>query len=268
MSAGAWFDYRQKRKRDWRGWNWNRIAERIPTRARDAVVVGFFGAEAHDIREAEKRGFRRENLISIERVEDAAKHARRNGANVFLGECDDFLEAWDDRVQVDAILLDFCGSMTFKQLATARHVATWPGLKPWGVIAANLLAGHEENLGLCKKVVREYGAASFESHRGAMFHASVNMWSWVEACRALGISEQELARRALDRLPSMPHKAAKPAIFSYLSQVGAGRSNRFDSVVFNRWFAFASSPGRRDPSPARMSIAALRAWRTRRLAAS
>ena len=109
-NAGAIKDYNDPIKRQWRGWVWNRIADRVKA-TRDTTILYLLGPtpRENDVAEALKRGYAEYNLIGVDNYKPNVMQARKDHLLAIHGDLDCVVAAWPEDWKVDAIIGDFCG---------------------------------------------------------------------------------------------------------------------------------------------------------------
>jgi hypothetical protein len=132
-------------KQTWRGWQWNRIAERIPKhKRRDAVVVYLVGPDDEDRECAKKKGFSNRNLIAIDIDNDNCRRVRDRGGVAVPGNLADLVYMWPSHTPLAGVVADFtCGhnaSAIDFSVALATSYAVGPASS---VVAVNLLRGRD-----------------------------------------------------------------------------------------------------------------------------
>lgn len=204
-------DYDFGNKRQWRRWLWNRVESHIPpARRAKAVVLFLAGSNALDIEYGERKGFRRQNFIAVERDRSALCLLRASGVLTVDGDFGDSLLCWPDERQISVVIGDFCCGLEQKLLQKIIAASTRPPARN-AVMAFNFLRG------------RDPSSAAFRAqipfkHRGAhMFMAFAHAIS-----KTAGQRDKE---RALDLL----YETAAIDLYEYKSTAG---SQYFDSIVF------------------------------------
>ena len=140
MIDGSTKDYTFAQKRHWRGWLWNRIAERV--RPKDSLVIGLFGADGLDVGEALVRGFDQGNLIAIERDRRAALKLRRNGITTIHSSTSRVFHAWRNDPAWNVAVLDFTSDVSREVFMTIRSACFLRSAMPGtAVVAINMLRG-------------------------------------------------------------------------------------------------------------------------------
>jgi hypothetical protein len=266
--SGAAKDYDFGRKNGWRRWAWNRIAERLPVPAREAVVLYLAAPSDLDRIEAVRRGVRPDNLIAIERDKSALQSLRRRGVLCIDGELVDVLNSWT-RLEVHAVVADMCGGLDIR---FAHGFANWfnyrDPFKP-AVWAMNFLRGRDASSSNVRETLRDPRDENpFAKHRGMlMLHAAWEQFQVAQGLRSADglCHDQEVSMRVADWFM----RETRPAFNSYAS----GRL-RFDSVVLGP--AYLRVPAnqahddaaerKRTAGSAAKRIAAVLAHRTRRAA--
>lgn len=100
--------YRNGQKKNWRGWQWNRIVERLAVPVEEALCLYLCGPEDLDREKALSKGFRSENLIAVDLEQVNIDHVRDSGG---LGICHDLgalIREWPADWPLDVIVADYC----------------------------------------------------------------------------------------------------------------------------------------------------------------
>lgn len=234
MSAASKDFYGNDQKRHWRGWQHNRICERIPaSRRREATVIYLPGPEDRDRQSLLAKGFIDDNLIAVDRDASAVNLVRKSGGIAVRAELLDVLYQWNSMYQVDAIIADlFCGLSEASEhlgMVLSGCDATHGGT----VVCMNLMRGRDGIGGQMSRILRD--------HSGVLppgippEHRGYQLW------RRLLHHEREMWG-ALGRLPFWEKSAnafeihASPVFGSYRSE----RGMYFDSIVFTAPWAIAT----------------------------
>lgn len=259
--------YDAKAKRDWRGWQWNRIAERLAVPVENATVLYLCGPDDIDREKAVARGFRNENLIAIDIVRANIVRARNAGGFGIAHDFLDVLWAWPDEWPIDVIVADWCSGFTGGALTFLQALFFSPASAN-AVVAVNLMRGRDASsnelrahatamLRAMPQIPRSFfsGVNDIAKHRGLHFAVwATNAWHSRCGSKMLGLEESARLTNAY---------LASAAFMSYTS---SGRTG-FDTAVFN-WpgvhARFRQKTLDIGPSTARRKIAALRAIRTMR----
>lgn len=164
--SGAERDYKFGNKNNWRRWLWNRIRERLSIPPSEATVVYLAGAQNLDAEEAIRRGFRRENLIAIDKDQDIVRQLRQNGSLAL--QADITIAAWAINRPVHVLLMDFCSGLE-AHIADYAH-ALLAKKTLWNcVVATNLLRGRDASSTRLRQAFSECGKHRSEILRTEMF---------------------------------------------------------------------------------------------------
>ncbi len=103
--------YANGTKQTWRGWQWNRIAERIPKDKRaTATCVYLIGPDDFDRHHALRAGFRNRNIIGVDVDVSNVNRVKRSGGVAIDGVLSDLVAMWPSDLPLDVIAADFtCG---------------------------------------------------------------------------------------------------------------------------------------------------------------
>ncbi len=119
--------YSGGRKTTWRGWCWNRVAERVtPYDRKNAVVVCLAGPQNRDRCEAISRGFGDHNVIAVDISDRCVDSARLDGGLAIKGDLRQVLDEITARLPVTVVVADLmCGlNERVKELIRFRG-GTW-----------------------------------------------------------------------------------------------------------------------------------------------
>jgi len=124
-------EYTAGSKKNWRGWEWNRIVERLMVPVEDALVLYLCGPDDLDRKKALEKGFRPENLIAVDLLEDNVRKVRNAGG---IGISHDFgalVREWPADWPIDVIVADFCKGFDRYIARFGLDLLTSPGVSPW-----------------------------------------------------------------------------------------------------------------------------------------
>lgn len=269
--SGAVMNYDFGQKRHWRRWLWNRIAERAPAK-RDGLVLYLPGEQDLDRPIAMTHGFRPGNLIGIE-INAGVRRRLREKGNLVVGA--DFVSTvWAGAMsrRVDVVYADFCRGLHVDLMTQAWLWLANPAFNQT-VFAFNLLCGRERE----PEIGQMRALAETPDRAYILAQFLCNAWATID------IPDEELADEAsagaalcLKRTEEML-AASDAATMSYRSASG----QRFDSLVMRnplgilwegnarRYKQTILSRALERPGiqRAKLSLAAVMAHRTRRLAA-
>jgi hypothetical protein len=103
-------EYRADQKNAWRGWQWNRIVERLTVPVEDATVLYLCGPEDIDREKALRLGFTNENLIAVDVDEESIRRVRASGGLGIAHDLTELVESWPREWPIDVVVADFhCG---------------------------------------------------------------------------------------------------------------------------------------------------------------
>ena len=142
MSSQGLAEYRAKQKKDWRGWQWNRIVERLYVPVEDAVVLYLCGPEDLDRKKALERGFRNENLIAVDFSEENVKRVRAGGGLAICHDLDELLHSWPPNWTVDVIVADYCSGLNKATMGLIHSLFLTRSLD-CSVVSVNLMRGRD-----------------------------------------------------------------------------------------------------------------------------
>lgn len=140
--SGAVMNYDFGPKRHWRRWVWNRIVERLSVPPREAVCLYLPGSTDFDRPIALSKGFRPENLIGIEKVEEALLEMRSRGVLAARGNFEDCVFASAKNRRIDVVFGDFCSGLMRNLPRVAFVWNLHPNMKD-AVFAFNLMRGRD-----------------------------------------------------------------------------------------------------------------------------
>jgi hypothetical protein len=139
-------DYRNGRKNNWRGWQWNRIVERLSVPVEDATVLYLCGPDDVDREKALARGFRNENLIAVDVVEEYIGRIRSTGGLGIRHNLHDLLWAWPQDWPLHVVIADYCAGITRETSRLKNILALGPAISQPGVttvVCANFQRGRD-----------------------------------------------------------------------------------------------------------------------------
>lgn len=151
-------EYTSKQKENWRGWQWNRIVEKLcgprnlgPAGIRnvlkDKTVLYLCGPDAFDREVALSHGFDDCNLIAVDTNADCIANVRRDGGLGITCTLGELLINWPADWKIDAVVADFCCG--FEDASQGLPFALWrsPGIQAhtdtMPVVAVNLQRGRD-----------------------------------------------------------------------------------------------------------------------------
>lgn len=101
-------NYDEQAKNQWRGWQWNRIAELLPIPTSQALCLYLSGPDDLDRAVALKKGFQNENLIAVDLSEENVATVRAGGGIAICGDLKQVVAAWPGDLPINAVVADFC----------------------------------------------------------------------------------------------------------------------------------------------------------------
>jgi hypothetical protein len=260
--------YGTKPKKDWRGWQWNRVSERLPTIGVDqAIGLYLCGPEDIDRRIAMKKGFDPLNLIAVDLDAANVERVRSAGGLAIQAELSEVVLAWPLHTRLNFVCADFCGGLdgnAQRLLVAMSQMQGQSHTRSIGcVISCNLQRGRDVASGDFRATLIEHGQN--EKHRGLLFFQA----ALATLSRVVAPDDEEAG---LAGVREWGHRFV-PALHSY-----RGARVMMDSVVFlwpwlarcpkvapKLWDARSSTAG--DLQAVRRKISACLAVRTRRLGA-
>lgn len=178
MSEAAQLDpvnYKNGPKNNWRRTAWNAIRAYTP-QPKDSIVLYLPGAANLDVPVAERHGFRRANMIAVEREADVARHLRRHHKQTVI--CDEIcnvLFCWPDSPAVSVIVADLVGGFD----TTAVTVLGWFLARPAFTrcsLLLNVMRGREcgEWARNCRELSQIFNDNGLPpAHRARHFNAAI-----------------------------------------------------------------------------------------------
>jgi hypothetical protein len=145
--------YANGTKQTWRGWQWNKIVEKLcrgrslgPASTKEILktktILYLVGPHDIDREVAIKKGFSNENLIAVDIERDRVVSARNGGGFALHGGLSDVLAAWPVDRSIDGIVADFCAGIDDRFNTFAMALANVKFTKC--VVAVNLLRGRDK----------------------------------------------------------------------------------------------------------------------------
>lgn len=137
-------------KNRWRVIVWHKLVARLKRLEKhvtpeSALVLYLSGEKDHDRRIAERKGFKSENLISVEIDKDRTSNLRKNGVNVINANILDIPYAWRHKAQPDIVYLDLCSNASLSILEKILSFITGPASKAGTIFMVNLQRGREQD---------------------------------------------------------------------------------------------------------------------------
>lgn len=226
--SGAEKDYNFGSKRHWRRWVWNRITELTPV-PRDALCVYLPGKENYDLPLAEERGFKRINMIGVEKEKKVVRGLRTKGSLTVDADIFNVVNALTVRGRtVDVVFADLCSGL---KRNVVEHLGFWlavPGLQH-SVFAFNMLRGRDPETNVEREIVAHIAG----KHRGqhlfydALFLHAAIMMRGLDWLKFKDDSDfDEMGKEAEPYLDCL-EKLSSPKFSSYRSD-----TQTFDSLIF------------------------------------
>lgn len=246
MSDGADKDYSGKQKKDWRGWQWNRIVEKLHLlgkKPQNSIVVYLAGITDFDRPVAMARGFRPENLIAIDRESKVVDKLRSENVLAVSSTLLDACIAWPSNRPVDVLLADFCSGFNQEASDFAGAIYMNPAFSNV-VLASNFQRGRDAQTNELRASISERfnGCPVDSKHRGLIFfHAMWDFFWERQRSTERGAENLKLHRDAYIEYSKL---GAAPQINSYKSKSetnGKKTTVVFDSCVFVPPSLFASA---------------------------
>lgn len=169
-------------KETWRGWQWNRICERLPEWdnrkmpsmqsaefrrvAKTKTALYLAGKEAMDLDWAARRGFCLDNMIAIDISEDAVKCVRGRGGIAIRGKLHDVLIGWPKDWHIDIVVADFCGPFDLEIARFANSMSHSLAISTKTVLSINMQRGRDEASNAFRSQVRR---KEFQGCFGSVF---------------------------------------------------------------------------------------------------
>jgi hypothetical protein len=213
--------YKFRTKDHWRRTMWKGIKARLLVPTKDAVVLYMPGPENLDMPVAVGLGFRKDNLIGVDRSEEISKQLRKTGQLCIHGDFWTVVDSWSKTTPLHVLFPDFTGPLVNDTYRGTLNAMSCHSQKtgPAGlhVLAANVLAGREvidkfEVFG----GVRPCGSNRWEIFIFDYFFRTLQILEQLKLGRdiATGIMQKKIADMS-------------PSYMSYTSHTG----QRFDSII-------------------------------------
>lgn len=142
-------------KETWRGWQWNRVIERlggvrpkmsdkeIRIALSDKVVLYLCGPDNIDGREAVKRGFSKANLFAVDICEDNIRRVRSEGGIGLVGRLEQIIINWKENLPIDVIIADTCSGFNEAVLDLTDAVVGSAATNQQTVLSINMKRGRD-----------------------------------------------------------------------------------------------------------------------------
>lgn len=223
MSSLQRMDYNFSTKRHWRRWLWNRIAERCDS-PRNALVLFLAGERAADVEVAEAKGFRRANMIAVEKDASTLRKLRAASILTIEGDLVEVLQAWPEDRSIGVVLGDFCSGLERQALKALLSVVTHRPLHQT-TFAFNLLRGRDSSTNELRRLVRQA-----DPSRPYLSRAEQLWLMWGTALGSKLFEDREYSQAQGEWLEAWS-QASRPAATWYRSTAG---SQHFDAMVFRQ----------------------------------
>jgi len=190
--------YLNGNKATWRGWVWNRIAERIRDK-RNANVLYLIGDSDEDRKKAISKGFRNENLIGVDVRQSSVDAVREAGGIAICADINEVISEWPENRSVDAVVLDYCSGLQENTALTVPLIASRKAFIP-SVVVINLQRGRDNVTGAISSLVKCDDSAAmadhlrrqYGKHRGEMLLSSLFSGIAYEQSKTTGEDPREL----------------------------------------------------------------------------
>jgi hypothetical protein len=147
-------NYESSTKDTWRGWQWNRIVERLlgfrnlgpagkRMLLRNKTVLYLVGPHDKDRSKALKHGFDNHNLIAVDIAQARVNLVRKAGGLAIKGSLHQILAHWPEDWPIDAVIADFCGGMTRSAGLLHSALVACKGARNGTVVSINLMRGRD-----------------------------------------------------------------------------------------------------------------------------
>ncbi len=220
--------YGSGQKTTWRGWQWNRIVERLPEFAsrsgfnvkrmnnqdrsvcREKTVLYLCGPDDVDYSHAERLGFSRHNMIAVDIEKDNIAKARKGGAIGVAERFESVIYHWPADWHIDVIVADLCGGITRSSMSVVQSAISCQASSECTVVSFNLMRGRDPECNTLREKIPE------EKHRGRLL--CIKMMT-------LLFRDQQPSEGVASFMTSC-HEWMQPAFCSY-----KGSRNVMDSMV-------------------------------------
>lgn len=232
--------YKFGAKNNWRAWQWNRITERLQSigkHPRDAVVIYLGSRDGLDLQNAERRGFRKHNMIAIERERSAYKEMKSAGIPVIRATLAEALVSWPQSRPFDVVIQDFTCGYSDHVHSCNKRLHDSPGRSGAVVVSVNLLRGRElpeERI----DILRQWAASCISEFDGRASEPDKNRGVWWFLAQYATVLDFLFVHERIGKIPpgttSRLHSRifdralSRASFFSYKSTAG---TLHYDSVV-------------------------------------
>jgi hypothetical protein len=231
MNAGESKQYKFGQKNNWRRWVWNRIVDRLQVPPNQAVGLYLAGADDLDWQEARRRGFKRDNMIAIDRSPAVVDQLRGSGC---LAVKADFLSALrsvsGDR-RVDFVYGDFCCDLEDPMVKSIYDLFIMARHLKGAVYAFNFQRGRGTRIRWVKTLGKVFPDGE-EKHRGAILAMAIFTQLLGYAHARFDLFDAQDVKEYLESLPGFVTREVMTRINPAFATYASGKL-RFDSVVFS-----------------------------------
>lgn len=209
-------------KETWRGWQWNRVCDRIPKcERRDAVVLYLPGPEDRDRSSLINKGFSNHNLIAVDKSPQAVEGVRRGGGVAICENISDVVKAWPPSRRLDCISADLLGGFTDSSFKL------WLAMILRGrpvVCAMNMMRGRDALGGAVSKSKYQSRYTLPPTHRGAqLIEFAIRYLCFEYESAELTPRQYQVWKAKQEQMSNR----LSPVFYSYRSQ----RGMYYDSVI-------------------------------------
>ncbi len=276
--------YDNHTKETWRGWQWNRVVERLlptefaPVTAREVLraktALYLAGPDDKDRPHAVRRGFKNENVIAIDTDSDRIKGVRQAGGLAIGSSLQQVLMHWSVDWPVDVVIADFCGGFTNDAEVFVNCLAASPAVGRHTVLSVNMMRGRdahsnvyreslERNLRNMPECMRAFGV----KHRG--FHWFIRCVVYLQclecALGGLPIADANNVTLIDPEFLISCWEEMQPAFNSYKSPESG---HVFDSIVCKWPLTLAGSAGAKNPGTDKPDFVKLRSQASSKLSSA
>ena len=235
--GGESFDYKFGNKNNWRRWLWNRIRARVNSCADEAIILYLSGEFDLDRPIALSKGFKFNNLLSVERERSVCTEIRKSGVLTICSDVKDVIKSWPVHTPVAAVVLDFCSGIENGVIDLLRDAIFMPPFFE-AVWAFNFMRGRDHSTNwLRDELSKNFGE---EKHRGILMDDWLTTFLSIAAIKEAHpdwIVSHDSESTKVEFFRFMEYRAelkrhTMPEFNSYKSSSG----QVFDSLVWNSPF--------------------------------
>lgn len=185
-------------KNTWRGWQWNRIVERLPEFANrkgfdvrrmsnldrrvcaGKTVLYLCGPDDRDRQHAIRLGFREENIIAIDVVKRNVDNIRKDKSIAVQTDLASAIAKWDREWPIDVVVADLCCgfSESTKQLAYA--MCGTRAITGNTVVSINLQRGRDSQSNHHREMASKFDGKDLERLVSTSPHRGQQWWEWID----------------------------------------------------------------------------------------